>query len=464
MTNIKKSDCDCNEERRDFLKKVGKAGIALGVMGMTVGNRNFLREAHANTVAPENAFYDCALQIFFSGGPSQTDTWDVKPGSRNNVFNTINLGIKDAYNEDIRISSVFPNLANLVQNDAAVGLGLFRSMTHGTNSHGNGQRFMNSFWQGTLSTLYPSTAAVMAHYYQGTGIGIPSVVINGGNGREVNLSRMSRCPTALMVNAGSNQGTNPVVQALTKPAGVDDARYQRRQALITKLNARYLANRPDAIAAAYDKARKDAADVTIKGDAAKAFDLTGVTLVPARDNNTARRLTQAVRLLEAGVPYVSCGIGGNDSHGNNTRTINGNWGQSVDGGVVEIVNRLKASGKRCLIILGGEFGRTPASVRNGRDGRDHWGDGFSWATISVNQPKFKTSAFGQTGPDGMFRERDGNLVDPVHPKDLGAFVYRALGFQTGVKVEYDIPLTDREAPAVDRVNIGTRLLTNFGLV
>jgi len=33
-----------------------------------------------------------------------------------------------------------------------------------------------------------------------------------------------------------------------------------------------------------------------------------------------------------------------------------------------------------------------------------------------------------------------------------------------VKVEYDIPLTDREAPAVDRVNIGTRLLTNFGLV
>jgi uncharacterized protein DUF1501 len=462
MANIKKCTQGCEEDRRDFLKNVGKAGLAFGVMGMSLGRQNFIQEAYG--VPQVNPFFDCALQIFFSGGPSQTDTWDPKPGSRNNVFNTINLGIKDEYGDDIQISEVFPNLANLVMSDPNVGLGLFRSMSHQNNSHGNGQRFMNCFWEGAPSTMYPSTSAVMSHYFQGYGVGIPSVVINGGNGQMVNDAKQSRVPTALQVNAGGGQGGNPVVEALQLPNGVDNARYMRRKGLLDKLNARYLAQRPDAVNKAYEKALNDAADVTMKGDAARAFDLTGVPLVAGRDNNTRRRLTQAVRLLEAGVPYVSCGIGGNDSHGNNRQTIQGNWGQSVDGGVVDIVNRLKASGKRCLIIMGGEFGRTPASVANGRNGRDHWGDGFSWATIAVNQPKFKTNAIGQTGPDGLFRVRDNNLVDQVRPKDLGGMVYRSLGFQVGTDVAYDIPLNDREAPPVDRVNDGKKLMEDvFGL-
>ena len=461
MATIKNCS-SCDEERRTFLKNVGKTGIALGVMGMTMGKAGFLQEAYG--IQQTNPYFDCALQIFFSGGPSQTDTWDPKPGSANNVFNTVNLGMKDQYGEDIQISNVFPNLANLVMTDPNVGLGLFRGMSHRNNSHANGSTFMNCFWDGAPATMYPSTAAVMSHYFAGYGIGIPSVVINGGLGPDVNTAKASRVPTALQVNAGGGAGTNPVVQALQLPNGVDAARYGRRKSLLDKLNARYLTERPDAVTKAYEKALNDATDVTIKGDAARAFDLTGVTLVPARDNGTAQRLTQAVRLLEAGVPYVSCGIGGNDSHGNNRATIMGNWGQSVDGGVVEIVNRLKASGKRCLIIMGGEFGRTPNTTANGRDGRDHWGDGFSWATIAVNQPKWTTNVVGQTGPDGMFRASQGTLIDEVRPKDLGGLVYRSLGFQVGSDVAYDIPLNDREAPPVDRMNNGKKMMEDvFGL-
>lgn len=460
MANIHCSSCD--DDRREFLKKVGKTGIALGAFGLSLQSRMFMQEAFG--VQPEGAFFDAALQIFFSGGPSQTDTWDPKPGSANNVFNTINLGVKDAYNEDMVISEVFPTLANMVMNDPNVSLGTLRSMVHRNNNHGTAQMYMNSFWEGTLANIYPSIASAMAYYFQGSGIGIPSVVINGGNGQDVNTARASRCPTALQVNAGNGQGNNPVVQALQLPTGVDPARYTRRKSLLDKLNARFLASRPDDIAKAMERATNDAASVTMKGDAARAFDLTNVPLVPARDNGTAQRLTQAVRLLEAGVPYVSCGIGGNDSHGNNMATIRGNWGQSVDQGVSEIVTRLKASGKRVLIFMGGEFGRTPNTTANGRDGRDHWGDGFSWAMVAVNQPKFKTTAFGSTGPDGMFRESQGTLIDPVHPKDMGGLVYRALGFQTGVSVKFDLPLNDRDAPAVDRINNGAKLMQTFGLV
>ena len=81
---------------------------------------------------------------------------------------------------------------------------------------------------------------------------------------------------------------------------------------------------------------------------------TGVQCAPNIANESVR--------LEFGVPYVSCAIGGNDSHGNNTSTITGNWGQSIDQGLMEVVDRVKQTGKRVLILIGGEFGRTPQTV------------------------------------------------------------------------------------------------------
>ena len=463
MANIRCNTCD--HDRRDFLKKVGQAGIALGFAGMSLGSRNFLQEAFGESPSPTNAFFDCALQVFFRGGPSQTDTWDVKPGSNNNVFNTINLGIPDAYGDNIQISDVFPNIAALVMNNPNVSIAIYRSMVHRNNNHGTAQRYMTNYWEGGLNDVYPGTAAVMNYFYQSSAtLGIPSVVINGNNGNDVNDAKMSRVPTALQVDAGNGQGGNPIVDALQLPTGIDANRYMRRKAMLDKLNARYLLDRPDDVARAYETALTKAADVTIKGDAARAFDLTGVTLVPADSQGEAERLTQAHRLLESGVPYVAVGIGGNDSHSNNMQRIRENWGNTFDAGVSEIINRILPTGKRALICAGGEFGRTPNTVAGGRDGRDHWGDGFSWVMIGVNQPKMKTTAYGQTGPDGMYRERDGNLVDPVHPRDFGGVVYRSLGFHTGLDVAYDIPLNDRMAPAVDRVNVSGALLANMGLV
>jgi hypothetical protein len=459
MTEI---NCTCDEDRRDFLRKVGQTGVALGFAGLSLSNDLFVQEAFGE-VARTNPYFDSVIQIFFRGGPSQTDTWDPKPGSNNNYFNTIDTGALDKYGDPMLISDVFPTLVNAVQNDPNVGLGLVRSMDHNSNSHGNGQLYMNTFWTGTLADVYPSTAAVMAHYFEGSGLGIPSVVINNQVSGEVNRARASKVPTALQVDAGGGVGGNPVVRALSLPTGVDPARYGRRKTMLDKLNARFLSSRPDVIAAQYEKSARDAVDITMKGDAAAAFDLTGVPLVPGADNGVRQRLTQAARLIEAGIPYVSMAIGGNDSHTGNMARIRRNWGQEVDGGVMEVVNRIKASGKKTLIMMGGEFGRNPTSIQN-KDGRDHWGRGFSWAMVSVNQPAFKTGAIGDTGPDGVFQARNNDLIDHMEPKDLGAFMYRAMGFQVGAQVQYDVPLNDRDAPPVDRVNKGGELMTQFGLV
>lgn len=454
-------DCESGfcASRRDLLK-IGAAGITWGMFGLSLPNSIFLREAYG--VTPVNPLYDAAIQIFYDGGPSQTDTWDPKPGSPNNVFQTIDLGTKDIYNQNIRISNVFPNIAGLL-NDPAMGLGVMRSVMHGNGDHGNAQAYMNNFWGSVLTNMYPSTAAVMAHYFQGQGLGIPSVVVAGANGDQFNDAKGAAIPTALMVNVGQNQGANPTVQALGYPTGVNAARYERRRRMQEELNKSMLGSRPDDVVKAYDKAWKDAYDITTKGVAAKAFDLTGKPILPGGNgarNGDLMRLTLAQELVKAGVPYVAVGIGGNDSHGGNRQTIMTNWGAITDTAVAQMAKNLKAAGKRVLVMMGGEFGRTPNSVQGGRDGRDHFPNGFSWACVSVNQPKFKTNAIGDTGPDGMAQ---GNSKDPIYPRDIGAFLYKAMGFNVGADVKFDIPTAARMAPPVDRVNNGDKLLKWFGL-
>ena len=455
--------CDCTREhdreitRRKLLALGGK-GVALGALGLSLPNMLMMREAYG--LQPENPKYDGLLCVTFAGGASHLDTWDPKPGSRNNVFQTIDLGFDDVYGETVRISNVFPNLANLAMNDPAIGVGIVRSMWHGSNNHGNGQLMMASFWRGALLNSYPSMAPVFAHYFQGGGIGIPSVQINGGNLQGINDARGARVPTALSVAVGGNQNQNPVVQALSRPANVDPARYAARKALIDKLNARFLARRAqDPLAKAYEKATQDAYDVTFQGEAARAFDLTGKTLLPAQNNGDAQRFTLAQELLKAGVPYVTCGIGGNDSHSNNTATVRNNWGQSFDRAIAQMCTNLKATGKRYLIFTITDFGRTPGTVANGRDGRDHWGGSFSTALISINQPEFKSGAIGDTGPDGLWTEgttgggaQPDRLVDPFEPAHLGYLIYSAMGiplFAADGRADVPTPL-GRNAPPVAR--------------
>ena len=484
--------CDCTSEhsreitRRKLLELSGK-GVALGALGLSLPSIMAMQEAHGLT--PENALYDGLLCVTFAGGATHIDTWDPKPGSANNVFPTINLGINDVYNQPVQISNVFPNLANLAMNDPAVGLGIVRSMWHGSNNHGNGQQMMAAFWRGQLLNSYPSQAPVFAHYFQGSGLGIPAVQIAGNNLAGINDARGARVPTALSVTVGGGQAAqSPIVQALSLPPGTDNPRYQRRKALIDKLNARFLTKRSvDPMSKAYEKATNDAFNVTFQGDAARAFDLTGKTLLPAQNNGDAQRFTLAQELLKAGIPYVTCGVGGNDSHSNNQATVRNNWGQTFDRAVAQMVTNLKATGKRYLIFTITDFGRTPNTTAGGRDGRDHWGGSFSTALISVNQPKFKSGAIGDTGPDGLWTEAGSgqtNMVrDPFEPAHLGFLVYSAMGipmFAPDGRADVPTPL-GRNAPPVDRTvtvevptgvqavympgaTYGTKIRTAFGLV
>jgi hypothetical protein len=471
-------DCDKGfcASRRDMIK-MGLGGLTWGAFGLSLPNMLFQQRAFGLTPDPTIQKYDGFLQIFYQGGPSETDTWDPKPGSKNNIFNTIDTGAKDVYGNPMLVAQHFPGIVGLL-NDPAFGLGIVRSMTHGNADHATAESYMNCYWGTPLATQYPSTAAAMAYYFQGQGIGIPSVVISGANGNEANDNKGANLPTALNVQVGSTTpGANPTVQELSLPANTDLNRYARRSRLQQALNQNMLGTRPDQVVKDYDAAWNEAYKITVQGQAAEAFNLTGKKLLPGNpwvdtNGNTQQPnqgdlqgLTLAQSLLTAGIPYVACGVDGNDTHSGNRDGVTGNWFGVTDPAVAMMAKNLKATGKRYLIMMFGEFGRTPDSVAGGRDGRDHNPDGFSAAFLSINQPAFKTTAIGNTGPDGMFKQglQTPTLVDPMYPKDLGAMVYTVMGFLPGNSPTTDIPTAIRNAPPVDRNNNGAQLIKTFGL-
>jgi len=118
----------------------------------------------------------------------------------------------------------------------------------------------------------------------------------------------------------------------------------------------------------------------------------------------------AYRLAKVGVPFIALQTGGWDMH---DQCLTGMEKQvpSVDAGFGGLVAALAASGllETTLVMIGGEFGRTPQI--NGGQGRDHHGYG-SWALAGGG---IKGGiAFGDSGKDGTANRDNVTVGDVWH--------------------------------------------------
>ncbi len=118
----------------------------------------------------------------------------------------------------------------------------------------------------------------------------------------------------------------------------------------------------------------------------------------------------AYRLAKVGVPFIALQTGGWDMHDN---CIGGmeKAVPSVDAGFGGLVGALAASGllDTTMVIVGGEFGRTPAI--NGGQGRDHHGYG-SWAIAGGGIRG--GIAYGDSGKDGTANKEQVTVGDVWH--------------------------------------------------
>ena len=210
-------------------------------------------------------------------------------------------------------------------------------------------------------------------------------------------------------------------------------REQQRRALdmLGELNAKHAAQHPshDELSArmeSYELAYRMQAEVPgvidLSGESEKVQEDYGV-----RDPESAefgRRCLLARRLVEKGVRFVQIFSGGWDSHDFLERNHSARI-RSVDRPIATLLKDLKARGllDETLVVITGEFGRTPDNNRRGGvdpNGRGHNADAMVVLLAGGGAPRGKIV--------GATDETGNRAVEVVHPmRDLHVTLLRLLG-------------------------------------
>jgi hypothetical protein len=382
------------------------------------------------------------IHVYLNGGPSQVDTFDPKPLLKRYEGRTLPTGnltterptgfalpspfrFRRYGQSGLEISELFDRTATAHADD----LCLIRSMHANTPNHEQSMRLMNC---GDERLSRPSLGAWLTY-----GLGTENRNLPGF---------IAMCPGLPVADTsnwrsaflpGIYQGTHLDTRQTSVERLLENIRSQwvsradqRRQLdLLASLNRRH--QQPRAEDAALE-ARIQSFELAFRmqAEAGEAFDL-GREPAHVRqaygEHVQGRQLLTARRLIERGVRCVQCYHGDVqpwDSH-DNIAGNHRNLAREIDQPLAALLTDLKRLGlfEETLVIVGGEFGRTPSvELAGGRPamGRDHnhWGFTVALAGAGVNGGM----AYGATDEFG-YRA----VENPVHVHDLHATILHLLG-------------------------------------
>jgi hypothetical protein len=393
--------------RRDWLRL-----SAAGIVGCSMSG--WLGRLAAGAAADPRRRRACIL-LWMDGGPSQTDTFDLKPGHENGgPFREIATAVPG-----IRISEHLPRIARHVDR-----LALVRSMNSKEGDHRLAAAYVHAGYPQRGPIQYPTLGALVAQESGAENADLPAFVSIAPY-RVSNSAAHSPGflgPRFAPLIVGENLG----VRNLTPHAGVGGEHFEARLRLVQQLQDEFVADRPSAAAKSHQTAYERAARL-MHTSAARALDLDRE---PARlrdaygRNKFGQGCLLARRLVEHGVPFIEVSLGGDTSNGWDTHSDNfervRELSQVLDAGWASLVDDLKERDllDSTLLVWMGEFGRTPTI--NGAQGRDHfpaaWTAVLGGGGIKGGQVIGKTSAGGEA-----IEQR------PVSVPDLLATICRALG-------------------------------------
>jgi hypothetical protein len=408
--------------RRDWLR------LSAGMVGGSMSG--WLSGLADGAAADPNRRRSCIL-LWMNGGPSQMDTFDLKPGHKNGgPFKEISTAVPG-----IKISEHLPRLAQHMDR-----LALVRSMTSKESDHGGAIYYVHAGYAQRGPVQYPTLGALVARENGAEAADLPPFVSVAPVRRLGSAAHSAgflgpRYAPLIVGDAASNYGEpsggDPIAKALQVPnltphAGITDKQLQGRLRLVRQMQEEFVAERPSAAASSHQTAYQRAARL-MRASGVKAFDLDGepAKLPDAYGRNPfGQGCLLARRLVERGVAFVEVALGGTggfgwDTHSDNFETVR-TLSEVLDTGWATLLEDLKARGllESTLLVWMGEFGRTPAI--NGDNGRDHfpkaWTAVLGGGGIKGGQVVGKTSAGGET-----IEQR------PVSVPDLLATVCLALG-------------------------------------
>lgn len=415
--------------RRDCISRMLQLGAMAGIAGSWPD-----RLAQAMQASGRGKHL---VVLWMPGGPSQMDTFDLKPGTTNGgPFQETSTNVPG-----LRFSEHLSQLSQFADH-----LAIIRSMQTKEGDHSRGTYLIRTGHRPGGPVQYPAITASLAKELSATDSAIPGYVsilpdvqINPsafsagflGAAREPltvgsNASQNTPQPT----DEASGQPQEPAslrVDNLTAPMDLTRSRSQRRHEFWNMLQTSYGAASRGGAAATHDTAFRRALLLS-ESSLVQAFDLKQESAT-VRQQYGAHRFGQgclmARRLIEHGVPVVevalSDGPGGLawDSHADNFNQVR-RLSQLLDQSWSALMRDLKDRGllEHTTIAWMGEFGRTPRI--NAQGGRDHFPN--AWSCVLGGAGIQGGSIVGKTSEDGM------EVVDqPVTAEDFLATLCRAVG-------------------------------------
>lgn len=439
----------------------------LGLLGLTAVDVANWRQtaALAGTSAPKAK---SVIFIFLTGGPSQHDTFDMKPDGPvefKGEFNPI-----ATRTPGVQICEHLPRIAARSQH-----WGLVRSLSHTHSGHETGTYVMltgNSEIPSNFKGNKPQpvdlpSIVALAGYATPRRNNLPSSVVlpekvyhsNSGmySGQFAGLLGSQHEPWFIDATDKphayhSNSGAFPKylfnlhkgclsdkqdwrfeVPNLTLPEGVFDRRFESRMGLLDIVEQQRRQLDIKASETGYDRVRQSALSLMADPKVRHAFDVRKAdrkTLDRYGDNSFGWSLLMARRLIETGVNMVQVNLGNFgtwDMHGNNFVNLKDFLFPPTDIAVSGLLDDLEESGMLddTLVIMAGEFGRTPKITHIAPEvykfaGRDHWaplqtvwfaGGGVRGGTV-----------IGASDRNGAYP-----TADLQTPENFAATIYHALG-------------------------------------
>jgi len=391
------------------------------------------------------------IVLFAWGGMSHIDTWDLKPDASSDVksaFASIPTTIPGYH-----VCEHLPRLAK-----HAHELTIIRSAHHNAPSHrsaaywnltGHEPKELGKNWPATRADwpCIGSMVACATDHGQGPGrsrdasalpgaVCLPYSMYDGGdaNGQDGGFLGLSYDPAVIKPKHGTPyDGKSPTsgMVNLDFVEGVDRSRLVSCRGLLDALETQGFGAHDTT--AQFEQYRTQALDMLLDPKVRAAFDVDNVPRAMHElygPHICGQSVLMARKLVEAGVPlatvYCSAGdLNGSagahwDTHGNGFKRLKRDLLPPLDQAFSALLTDLKQRGlfDDTLVVLLTEFGRTPKV--NGGGGRGHYPNCYSvvFAGAGVSQGLL----YGTSDRSGAFP-----ADKPVHPSDLHATIFHALG-------------------------------------
>lgn len=418
--------------RRDFLH----AG-SLSSVGLTLPA--FLQMQAQGAVKPGKDM-NC-IMIFMLGGPSQVDTWDMKPDAPQEIRGPYQPIETNA--NGIRISEIFPRMARQMDKVALV-----RSVYHTAAAvHDTGHQMMQTgrLFQGGIE--HPHAGCVLSKVKGPKGAAPAHVVLptpmgpTGGNlphGQSAGYLGKQYDP--LVLNADPSKPDFKVPDLLP-PDYITNVRRDRRQALREAIDQSVQAFESTPNARLLDTNFSQAYTLMSSKQAREAFDVRAEPEALRQKygmNKFGQSCLMARRMLERGVRFVTINMFETvfneitwDIHGSRPFTPIQGYRDSVgpwfDNGYSSLLEELQQRGmlENTLVVCMGEFGRTPKV--NPAGGRDHWPQ--CWTVFFAGGGVKGGQVVGASDEIGGYpKDR------PVTPGEVVASIYQSLGIDPNTEM------------------------------